>query len=131
VTKGVIPDRNICFSSLIMCLNITGQRESDGDKLNRSSLDIVVSESPGWYHSYSFRNKRCEKKTQFKGGERNHVWICKTRSDVVASNIILIFKNKTTSFVTLKCLNVLQTYNIFLCDGVSSFTCLQLGSEVT
>jgi hypothetical protein len=49
-----------------MCLNITGQRESDGDKLNRSSLDIVVSESPGRYHVAIALEIRDVKKTQFK-----------------------------------------------------------------
>jgi hypothetical protein len=32
--------------------------------------------------------------------------VAKTPSDVAISNIILIYKNKTTRFVTSKCLNV-------------------------
>ena len=60
----------------IMCLNITGQRESDGDKLNRSSLDIVVSESPGWYHAAIALETRDVKKKHILVGKRDHVWIC-------------------------------------------------------
>lgn len=58
-----------------MCLNITErdfskkkitERESDGGKLNASSLDIVVSENSGWYHVAIALETRCQKT----------VWIC-------------------------------------------------------
>jgi hypothetical protein len=96
-----------------MCLNITGQHESDGEKLNRSSMNIVVSENPGWYHVAIALETRDVKKKQLwvVVGEETISGVAKTPSNVVVSNILLIFKNETTRFVTSKCLNVFETYN--------------------
>jgi len=77
-----------------MCLNITGQRESDGEKLNRS-IGYSSFRKP-WLVScsYSFRNKTCEK-PQLRGENETMCGVGKTPSDVSVRNIILIFKNKT------------------------------------
>ena len=84
-------ERLFCF---IMCLNITGQRESDGEKLNRS-IGYSSFRKP-WLVScsYSFRNKTCEK-PQLRGENETMCGVGKTPSDVSVRNIILIFKNKT------------------------------------
>jgi hypothetical protein len=60
-----------------MCLNITGQCESDVEKLNMISLDILVSENTGWYHVAIALETRDLKNPELRGKKRPCVELLK------------------------------------------------------